>query len=34
MNENNSATTALTLSSLWRRLFEHDHISKLKYALL
>ena len=30
MNENNSPTTALTQ----RRLFEHGHIIKLKYALL
>ena len=30
MNENNSARTALTE----RRLFEHGHICKLKYALL
>ena len=29
MNEHNSATTALTQ----RRLFEHGHISKPKYAL-
>ena len=30
MNENNSVTTSLTQ----RGLFEHGHISKLKYALL
>ena len=30
MNENNSTTTAVKK----KRLFEHNHISKLKYALL
>ena len=30
MNENNSTTTAVTQ----KRLLEHNHISKLKYALL